>query len=906
MPENITQDICLVDRILEKRINADTGAVEYLIRWQGTDAQGNEYEDSWEPECNIIGDELIEEYDRMHRTKRAQQHRRSPSNNGSYGSLHGTNASHGPRHQQQTGAPLPLQMNPRHVYSLTPSEASARPPSTFIPPQQPIMGHPDMHQAVPGTFSRPFVGYTQGYPHPYPPVYNHLPHPYPIPAHYAMHPIQHRPESGTSSMRTRQPSSHSKLLKRATTSTAADESKDVEMSGPATSGAATQLPSPQDDFKGDVSAVGQESNSIAGTKRPRQDGHSVRSHNRASDYMERRQTLSINRGAPATIRLLKLDFDHEKAFFISLIAKSTLVRDAAIREDMIRFLKNPQNPELAPGASLLESETWLIEVKKQQGTPGSFFLALDIPNGIVKALFIPEWMLEYRRRDHPEQGIVVVDRVIVSAIMAGDLHGSGLYPPSATQPVPFNSESEANSSLLATVTATEPLNTSKSPGQPLAQQDGLKQKSIADKRETTPTTPAVNGNGDVIMESAENPEDKPKEPTSVSEIQCGWENCRQVCLSVKALSLHVQQAHLQGLLPSMSELAPSTDQLNGMNVSLTPSAMVDASTDQSPADMAWKNQYKLLEDAYRSLQDDIVKLKGTMLRTEEQLRESTVLYTGAIAGSEEYIKRLEAHLEWEMKKWEKYQSQRRHMISRNSGDLEPTSDANVVNGAQEGANENPSGPYRKEVVDRVPDHEEDKMDKPMEAQSFNSIREIQKQLVAAKEAHERLAQDNAALFAKRRTLEAEFRKIDGRYQQTTSQLTALEARDQEAVEEIRRRTRNIEDYKAAMEKEQEQHRRDAGQLQSMIGTLMQTQPQQYPSSTPSATSNLAPAGSPAPPPPVQPTSGQSIDSRNSPSILSSTVTSESPKQGKATAPEGNIPSNFIDLLTRQLSGPGSR
>ncbi|KAG0249624.1 hypothetical protein BG011_009067 [Mortierella polycephala] len=906
MPENITQDICLVDKILEKRTNADTGAVEYLIHWQGTDAQGNEYEDSWEPECNIIGDELIEEYDRMHRTKRVQQHRRSPSNNGSYGSIHGTNGSHGPRHQQQAVPPLPLQMNPRHAYSSIPPEASIRLPSTFIPPQQPVTGHPDIHQAAPGTFSRPFVGYAQGYPHPYPPVYSHLPHPYPIPSHYAMHPTHHRPESGMSNMRTRQPSSHSKPLKRVATSTAADGSKDVEMSGPATSGAATQLPSTQDDLKGDASAVGQESNSAAGTKRSRQDGHSVRSH-----YMDRRQALSINRSAPATIRLLKLDFDHEKVFFISLIAKSTLVKDAAIREDMVRFLKNPQNPELAPGASLLESETWLIELKEQHGTPGSFFLALDIPNGVVKALFIPEWMLEYRRRDHPGQGVVVVDRAIVSAIMAGDLHGSGLYPPSATQPVPSNSELEANSSLPTT--ATEPSNTSGPPAQPLPQQDDSKQESIANKQGTMPTTPAING--DVMMESAEGSEGKPKEPTSVSEIQCGWENCREVRLSMKALSVHVQQAHLQGLLSSMSEPTPSADQLDGTNMSSTPSAVVDASsTDQSPMDIAWKNQYKLLEDAYRSLQDDIVKMKGTMLRTEEQLRESTVLYTGAIAGSEEHIKRLEAHLEWEMKKWEKYQSQRRHMISRNVGDSEPTSNANVVDGAQERASENLSGPNGKEEIDRVPDHEEDRMDKPMEAQSFNSIREIQKQLVAAKEAHERLAQDNAALFAKRRTLETEFRKIDERYQQTTSQLTALEAKDQEAVEEIRQRTRNIEDYKTAMEKDQEQHQRDAGQLQSMIGSLMQTpsqhaqqrDQQQYPSSMPPTTPNLAPPGSLAAQPPAQPTPEQSMDNRNSSSILSSTVTNEPSKQGMTTAPEGNIPSNFIDLLTRQLAGPESQ
>ncbi|KAK3829758.1 MAG: hypothetical protein JOS17DRAFT_203223 [Linnemannia elongata] len=76
MAETTTQDVGLVERILEKRVDMDTGAVEYLIRWQGTDIQGNEYEDTWEPEENVLGVELIEEFEQSQPAMRV--HPRQP------------------------------------------------------------------------------------------------------------------------------------------------------------------------------------------------------------------------------------------------------------------------------------------------------------------------------------------------------------------------------------------------------------------------------------------------------------------------------------------------------------------------------------------------------------------------------------------------------------------------------------------------------------------------------------------------------------------------------------------------------------------------------------------------------------------------------------------------------------
>ena len=79
----------------------------------------------------------------------------------------------------------------------------------------------------------------------------------------------------------------------------------------------------------------------------------------------------------------------------------------------------------------MRSETWLIEVKRQQQQEAdvSLFLAMDIPKGIAKALFLPESVLERERQTNPTpQGIVLTDRKVVSALLLGDLEGKqGLH-----------------------------------------------------------------------------------------------------------------------------------------------------------------------------------------------------------------------------------------------------------------------------------------------------------------------------------------------------------------------------------------------------------------------------------------------------------------------------------------------
>ena len=72
----LTQHVCLVDRILDKRVNSDTGQTEYLISWQGFDPQGNEFEDTWEPESNVLGEELVEEFERSLARQRSFQQKR--------------------------------------------------------------------------------------------------------------------------------------------------------------------------------------------------------------------------------------------------------------------------------------------------------------------------------------------------------------------------------------------------------------------------------------------------------------------------------------------------------------------------------------------------------------------------------------------------------------------------------------------------------------------------------------------------------------------------------------------------------------------------------------------------------------------------------------------------------------
>ncbi|KAG0030458.1 hypothetical protein BGZ82_007428 [Podila clonocystis] len=104
----------------------------------------------------------------------------------------------------------------------------------------------------------------------------------------------------------------------------------------------------------------------------------------------------------------------EKNYFKALIEKSRLIKDE-LRGDLVQFLRNPKQPGLSEASPLLTSETWLMELN-DKGDQGSLCIAMDIPNGIIKAMFVPRM----DQRKTLDTGVVITDRSIVLAVMAGE------------------------------------------------------------------------------------------------------------------------------------------------------------------------------------------------------------------------------------------------------------------------------------------------------------------------------------------------------------------------------------------------------------------------------------------------------------------------------------------------------
>lgn len=133
----LTQHVCLVDRIRDKRISSETGQTEYLISWQGFDPQGNEFEDTWEPESNVLGEELVEEFERSLARQRSFQQKRATSVSGSKGQ------SRDPSHhwsREENSYPSDLSHHPPHPYP--PSLFSLSRFSSFLGHRRPIYGRP--------------------------------------------------------------------------------------------------------------------------------------------------------------------------------------------------------------------------------------------------------------------------------------------------------------------------------------------------------------------------------------------------------------------------------------------------------------------------------------------------------------------------------------------------------------------------------------------------------------------------------------------------------------------------------------------------------------------------------------------------------------------------------------------
>ncbi|KAG0281792.1 hypothetical protein BGZ95_010445 [Linnemannia exigua] len=763
MAEATTQDVGLVERILEKRVDMDTGAVEYLIRWQGTDGQGNEYEDTWEPEENILGVELIEEFEQSRPTMRV--HPRLPSStkpNGTMPPKGESNKHHPSVRYPHPPLPLPAGAN-RHQRTQGRDHYPEPHLAQSYPPQWQHDGSLRRSGPQHGSYGAPPGYYPPRHASQYPPMHRQPPFP-------GQFPMQHQPmylpygnpgDEGLLSKRSRAAADFINPSKRKASASVVEDSESKDMSGV--------------ESTADAEPAGQHE----ADKRLKA-GHVLRSYSQPSSYISRRRATGINGKSPTTIRLLQLDHDREKSYFISVTEKSELIKDAAIRSDVLQFLKDPRNPGLDPESALLASETWLIELKEQQGAPGSLFLALDIPGATIKALFIPESLLEYQRKQHPGKGLFLNDRSIVSAIIAGDLRGSGLSP-----------AVNGNSGSPTVAPSQQP----RLPG------------SATDQLET---------NGDISMDV-----DEPA--ASIPMINCGWRDCNESRATVQEISLHVHQEHLQSLNSGPGVVTHSKTMHNGPGTSQA-TGTHEADANQASANVPRDEQVIQLQSSYSSLKNDISRMKGDITRSDQQAQDLGTLYLAAIEASEENIKRLEAQLEWEMKKWDQYREETRRMLSLGGHmDMASVHDQHSTAAAHNDGATSTLAEQADGLDSESRLHGDQGFDKPMEAQAGNSIQMIQKLLVTAREKQSRLEKQNQELVSKRRALEY-------------SCPAGIARSHHDTADALRNRAKGVEQCRMTIDQEQEHSRKVVEQLQAKIDELRQgtsSSPQTRPS--PSAT-----------------------------------------------------------------------
>ncbi|KAF9145588.1 hypothetical protein BG015_011842 [Linnemannia schmuckeri] len=759
MAETTTQDVGLVERILEKRVDMDTGAVEYLIRWQGTDSQGSGYEDTWEPEENVLGVELIEEFEQSQPTMRV--HPRQPTSAKPNGTMlhQGENNKHRPSVQYPHPS-LPPRTGPnRHQ---RPHGREHHPDPHLAQSYPPHWQHDGplrrtSHQSAPFGASPGY--YPPRYAPQYPPMHRQplFPGQFPM-QHYPIHPPYDHTRAGEYlPKRDRSSANFTNSSKRKASASMVEDPESKDMSG-VESTAEAELTGTQETGETD--------------KRLKAE-NMLRSYNQSRRYISRRQTTGINGKSTTIIRLLQLDHDRERAYFKSVLEKSELLKDVTLRLELLQFLKDPRNPGFDAEAGLLKSDTWLVELKEQQEASGSLFLALDIPGAVIKALFIPETLLGYQRQQHPGKGLVLNDRSIVSAIIAGDLRGSGLSPA-------INNESGS---------------TIPPPKQPNLAESAVEQADT---------------NGDVSMEI--------DEPTNAAlEISCGWRGCNEMRTTVQELSLHVQQDHLQNLESGAGATYAKPVQ-NGSEASQEKRS--HESDGINVTEVSRDDQIVHLQSSYSSLKNDLARMKEEIMRSDQQAQELSKLYSAAIESSEETIKRLEAQLEWEMKKWDQYREETRRMIALGGGNEGPVQEQQLVVAPNDDAastlTETPDG---QDSGLRLPGGHG--FDKPMEAQSQNTIQTIQKLLIIAREKQARLEQQNLELVSKRKALDSEYALLDQRYRETLAQLTSLEAKDHNTAEALRNCAKGVEQCRTTIGQEQEQSRKTVRELQSKIDELRQ-------------------------------------------------------------------------------------
>jgi hypothetical protein len=286
---------------------------------------------------------------------------------------------------------------------------------------------------------------------------------------------------------------------------------------------------------------------------------------------------------------------------------------------------------------------------------------------------------------------------------------------------------------------------------------------------------------------------------------------------VQELSLHVQQDHLQILDSRAATIHPKPAQ-NESEASLATTSH-EADTD-NVTEVSRDDQIAQLQSSYSSLKGDLVRMKEEITRSDQQAQDLSTLYSAAIESSEENIKRLEAQLEWEMKKWDQYREETRRMIALGGGnEVQVQVQQPAVTLSDDNASTIPEHPDGGELGS--PQQDDYGFDKPMEAQSQNSIQTIQKLLITAREKQVRLEQQNQELVSKRKALDSEHALLDLRYRETLAQLASLEAKDHDTAEALRNRAKGVEQCRATIDQEQEQSRKTVGELQSKIDELRQ-------------------------------------------------------------------------------------
>ncbi|KAF9963061.1 hypothetical protein BGZ70_007700 [Mortierella alpina] len=829
MSETITQDFCLVEKILDKRIDADTGTVEYLIKWQGTDAEGNALDNSWEPEHNILGEDLLAEFEREQAAKGSR----------SYESAQAVptpvaigNERRRPR-SRYVSEPSPHPLTTHHDPSVARPITAGLPPSLYPP-------HPDVRLGLAHAHA--------SLPYRYPPGHPSSRTQHPFTPQYSVHPsydrvlVLNEPKSSHGGPHLEDLASPSGGAQSTTTA----ESKSSEKSATAA----------QSDQNSEATTLG--STSEPASKRHKGDP-TLRSCQRLEEYLSRPRTDATTKDKSTTVRPLLLMTRRERADFKTVINKSTLLKDEALKSQMEQFVLNPENHGLTSGAALLESELWLAEIKAHEGK--SLFLALDVPNGKAMALHIPECMLEGQRGTSSEEGIRITDRVIVSAIIAGNLEGSGLYPSSS-------SSSEESVSQ-------HPVDHHKSESS-----SGTPQEASTTVSSTQDETQRTNG------PLADN---STKETLTTKVTPCEWRGCTRTLLTMDDLVQHVQKDHLRANAAFAQEL-----QSNGTRDPEGFSPSIDMDIDGPNAGPSWATRYGVLREDYRSLHNDITAMRERLKKMDDQIRDSDTHYTSAITATRQNIKRLEAVLEWEQKKWEKYQDEKRRMTARDGEQILKAglvSQTAVKNGEEQTSVDNQMETNANGRASARGDHG---LDTVIEAQARNSIREIQKSLVAAKDNEAQLRTERGQLMEKKRAMEAEYQKIDQLYQTTITRLSQTESQLLKTREEVKTRTMGVEECKESMAQEKQQHQTYAEQLRAKIETLHQSMPSttQQPSQPPTSASSTLPGLAQTQPHGQLSQSSSELAQDKAPT---STATVE---LVNPTVPAIADQTNFIDLLTR--------